>query len=70
MDEADRALREQLLQGVMAQRGCDEEEGNVILARIADRLGGYSHGEVKQMHPLPVPPASASLVTGKEDDDD
>lgn len=41
----------------MMRRGCDRAEAEVILARVGDRLAGYTHEEVAEMHPL-----------GKEDD--
>ena len=53
MDAEDRALRDGMKNAIKAHRGCDDAEAEVILVRIADRLGGYTHDEVKQMHPLP-----------------
>lgn len=53
MSEQDREAREQFLQIVMQRRGCDRDEAEVIMRRIADRLGGHTHEEVAEMHPLP-----------------
>lgn len=49
----DLAVREEMVQAVMKNRGCAREEAEVIMKRIADRLGGYTHDEVVRMHPLP-----------------
>ncbi len=47
-------FREEMIALTMKRRGCDRAEAEVILDRIADRLDGYSHEEVVEMHPLPV----------------
>ena len=46
-------FREQLISLTMESRGCDRAEAEVILDRTADRLAGYTHEEVAEMHPLP-----------------
>lgn len=49
----DKEFREAMIAVTMTRRNCDRAEAEVILARIADRLDGYSHDEVVQMNPLP-----------------
>lgn len=49
------SFREELIAITMKQRGCDRAEAEVIVDRVADRLGGHSHDEVAEMHPLPAP---------------
>ena len=48
------SFREELIVITMKQQGCDRAEAEVIVDRVADRLGGYSHDEVAEMHPLPT----------------
>ena len=52
MDESDRKLREQLKRSLMESE-LDEAQAEVLLRRIADRLGGYTHDEVVKRHPMP-----------------
>lgn len=54
MGEQDRdEFRELMVRAVMTRRACGRVEAEVIMQRIADRLGGYTHAEVVEMHPLP-----------------
>ena len=52
MSDQDREFREKLIELTMARRDCGRAEAEVILARVADRLAGYTHEEVAEMHPL------------------
>jgi len=49
----DGEIREQFLKATMARRGCGRVEAEVILARIADRLDGWTHAEAVERNPLP-----------------
>lgn len=51
LSDADRRFRQNLKNAMMAS-GMNEESAETTLRRIADRLGGYTHEEVVQMHPL------------------
>lgn len=53
MNPSDTELREKFVKVVMARRACDREEAEVIMARIADRLDGYSHSEAVERNPIP-----------------
>ncbi len=46
-------FREQLIEATMKRTGCDRAEAEVLIERVADRLAGFTHEEVVQMHPLP-----------------
>ena len=49
----DNEVRDAMLRSIRERRGCGPNEAAVILDRIAARLDGHSHDEVKQLHPLP-----------------
>ena len=49
---AEPTFREQMIALTMKRRECDREEAEIILNRIADRLDGYTHEEVAEIHPL------------------
>lgn len=49
----DRAVRNQMKDAIKKRRDCDDAEAEVILHRIADRLGGYTHEEAAERNPLP-----------------
>jgi len=55
LSREDRAARERLKQAIMRRRNCDDAEAEVMLRRVADRLGGYTHEEAVERHPLPSP---------------
>ncbi len=50
-------LRQDFKDAIMGS-GHDDATAEVLLARIVDRLGGYTHAEVAEMHPLPSPTES------------
>jgi len=49
----ERSFREQMIRLTMKRRNCDRAEAETILDRIASRLEGHTHEEVRTMHPLP-----------------
>lgn len=51
-DEEKKKWREEF-KSIIARSVGDEERAEIIMHRIADRLAGYSHEEVVQMHPMP-----------------
>lgn len=53
-------LRDGMKDAIRARRDCDDAEAEVILARIVDRLDGYTHEEVAERHPLPEPPTGGT----------
>jgi hypothetical protein len=54
MAEPKKEFREGMIRATMERRGCGREEAEVILNRIADRLGGYTHAEAVERNPLPA----------------
>jgi hypothetical protein len=52
---SDLELREQFVAAVISERNCDRAEAEVIMARIADRLDGYTHDEAVERNPLSAP---------------
>jgi hypothetical protein len=62
MSERWAEVRESMVKAIMLRRSCDRAEAEIIMHRIADRLGGHTHEEVKAMHPL----ARASSVSTEE----
>jgi hypothetical protein len=53
-EPTDAELHEQIVQATMLRTGCTREEAKIIMRRIGDRLVGYTHDEVAEMHPLPA----------------
>lgn len=48
------SFREQLIEIAM-RGGATRTQAEVWLARVGDRLRGYTHDEVVEMHPMPPP---------------
>lgn len=45
--------QEAMVTAIMHRRDCDRDEAKVIMRRVWDRLGGYTHDEAKVRRPLP-----------------
>lgn len=48
----DRELRQQMKDAIARQVGDDAAE--VVMQRVAERLGGATHAEAARIHPLPT----------------
>lgn len=56
-----RAARQQFKDVIAKAVDGDQDKAEVLMQRIADRLGGYTHEEAVARHPMPDDPAK----TGK-----
>lgn len=49
----DKVLRQQFKNVIARSVDGDQAKAEVLMQRISDRLGGYTHEEVIKMHPMP-----------------
>lgn len=49
----ERAARQRFKDIIARSVGGDQDKAEVLMQRIADRLGGYTHEEAKARNPMP-----------------